>query len=654
MTLENFQGIRQAEYRLDGRNADFYGDNATGKTTLFNAFTWLLFGRPSTGSVGYTPKTKTADGDAHNLNHSVECEMEINGEVVVFKRVYYEDWGKTRGKAVEEFRGNLTDYFIDGVPKKEKEYKKYWEGIFENEELPKLLSMPFYFPETLHWEKRRAILLEICGIIADGEIMESDEELKDLPALLGSKTVDEYKKVVKASLAEINKTMQSIPARIDEAEKAIPTVLATDYADTALAEVREKITTAEKERAGILANDNSAAVARKTITELETQLSEARRIHSEKGQAENAGAFETVRALREKVTNAQGDLNNMKLNRDKSAGEVAVIEKIRSEIFAGHREKQDTYDRVQAEIFDEAATVCVTCQQDLPIEKADELREAFNVRKSNRLNELTEQMNALVERGKREASKEMLAAAQQAVSNAENGIALLQANSDELVTRLNEAESKQKSSALPPFEQTSEYRAIFDKINAAKSNEAQGAPDTSAVDIKLADLRNEEKSLTEAKAANETARVQRERIAELEKQEQELGVAYENAQHALYLCERFSRVKASLLTDKINDRFQSVSFQLFKKNITNDGIDDVCEVMIPTEDGKRVPFKDANNAARINAGLEIIGVLGEHYGVVLPVFVDNAESVTRIIPISGQLIRLIVSENDKALRLELN
>ena len=76
--------------------------------------------------------------------------------------------------------------------------------------------------------------------------------------------------------------------------------------------------------------------------------------------------------------------------------------------------------------------------------------------------------------------------------------------------------------------------------------------------------------------------------------------------------------------------------------------------MVPTDDGRLVPFAFANNAARINAGLEIIDTLSAHWGVTMPVFVDNAESVTRLTHTTAQVIRLVVSEPDKKLRLEVD
>ena len=216
---------------------------------------------------------------------------------------------------------------------------------------------------------------------------------------------------------------------------------------------------------------------------------------------------------------------------------------------------------------------------------------------------------------------------------------------------LDEANNEIEVSSLPEFETTNEYIQLTAKIEELKNIKIE-TPNTDGIDARIADLRTAEETITASIAALETEATQRARIAELEQEEKELGKQYEEAEKALYLCEKFTRVKAALLNDKINEHFKTVKFQLFKQNITNDGIDDICDVLVPTAAGAFVPFSDANKAARLNAGIEIIGVLGNYYGVELPIFVDNAESVTHIIPTQGQLIRLVVSESDKELRLE--
>lgn len=103
-----------------------------------------------------------------------------------------------------------------------------------------------------------------------------------------------------------------------------------------------------------------------------------------------------------------------------------------------------------------------------------------------------------------------------------------------------------------------------------------------------------------------------------------------------------------MLDERINSRFRTLKFKLFHEQ-QNGGLQEICKVLIPCESGL-VEYEKANSAARINAGIEIVNVLGEYFGVRLPVFCDNAESVTAFTPSDGQAVRLIVSEADKALR----
>lgn len=157
----------------------------------------------------------------------------------------------------------------------------------------------------------------------------------------------------------------------------------------------------------------------------------------------------------------------------------------------------------------------------------------------------------------------------------------------------------------------------------------------------------------EIKGKFAAAESQQERINQLRDKEKSLSGEYESIERGIFLCELFIKAKVGMLTEKINGKFSSVRFRLFQEQI-NGGIKEDCEVMIPSEGGRMVPYAFANNAARINAGLEIIDVLSKHWGLSIPVFVDNAESVTRLTQMDTQLIRLVVSEADKKLRLEVS
>jgi DNA repair exonuclease SbcCD ATPase subunit len=402
-----------------------------------------------------------------------------------------------------------------------------------------------------------------------------------------------------------------------------------------------------------LADDNSAAIARAQLAELNTELANARTAYAELEHKANTALYKDLQEQRQQLADAEKRLADANSALSRAKQRLETIEAERAEILTAHRRLREEHAQVQAEAFNGTATVCDKCGQLLPSDQVNAMLEAFNVRKSERLESLTRQMDALVKRGEQEASKDMLAAAAQAVPSASNAVATEQAEFDRIANLLANTERKLQSAKLPAFETTNEYKAITDRITAVKSAETESAPDTSTIDGKIAYLRRDEQEMTAARAAFETEAAQKSRIADLEKQEKHLGEAYAEMERALYLCEKFSRVKSALLTDRINEKFTTVRFQLFRKNITNDGIEDVCEVLVPTIGGDLIPFDKANNAARVNAGFEIIQILGEHYGAQLPVFFDNAESVTEdnLKAVKFQLIRTLVSKPDKTLRL---
>ena len=266
LSLENFQGLKHEEIQLDGHSASIYGRNASGKTTIFNAITWLLFGKPSTWAKNWDPKTKGPNGDLHNLEHSATGTFRLDdGQTVTLKKVFREVWKRKRGSAAEEYSCNTIDYQINGVPFKEKEYMAAVQEYCSGEETMKLLTMPDYFPSVMDWQKRREILLDICGDVSDADVIASTPELAGLPEFLkmpGSTTrlykVDEYRKIAAAKKTDLNKKIEAIPNRIDEASRAIDKDLPTpeDLAAKLAAAEAEETKIAEEKRA-ILAGDTS-------------------------------------------------------------------------------------------------------------------------------------------------------------------------------------------------------------------------------------------------------------------------------------------------------------------------------------------------------------------------------------------------------------
>jgi chromosome segregation ATPase len=157
---------------------------------------------------------------------------------------------------------------------------------------------------------------------------------------------------------------------------------------------------------------------------------------------------------------------------------------------------------------------------------------------------------------------------------------------------------------------------------------------------------NDQLRFTRGVIAREAVKQQTEkRIAELKADAKNAAEALESIEAMLYTIEQFTRHKAKFVEESINELFRIATFRLFREQ-ANGGLEERCDAQ---HDG--VPFLGLNNGMKVNVGIDIINALSRHYGVTVPLFVDNAEAVTRLEPCSAQVIRLVVSENDKELRI---
>lgn len=221
LVLSNFKGVKDFTLEVEGTDVQIYGDNATGKTTLFDAFLWLLFDKDSRNKKDFKIKTLQNGQAIPMLKHEVECELIVDNVQMTLRKLYEEVWTKKRGTAVKEFTGHQTVYFIDGTPLKKGEYNKRIEGIM-NEEVFKLLTSPTYFNEQVKWQDRREILLKVCGDVTEEEIFKSNNDLKGLELILKGKSLEDFKKTVSARRKKINEELERIPIQVNENMNLIP------------------------------------------------------------------------------------------------------------------------------------------------------------------------------------------------------------------------------------------------------------------------------------------------------------------------------------------------------------------------------------------------------------------------------------------------
>jgi DNA repair exonuclease SbcCD ATPase subunit len=633
LSLKNFKGIRSFVIEMDGQNVKVFGDNATGKTTLFDSFVWLLFDKDSNNKKDFALKTLSADGkEIHGLEHEVEASFDFNGRSLTLRKVFTEKWTKKRGSATSEFTGHTTDYFIDGVPSKLKEYKEKVDSIVQ-EDIFKLLTSPSYFNEQVKWQDRRKTLLEICGDIAEEEVITSDKSLAVLPAILQGRTIENHRKVIAARRAEINKELDKIPVRIDEIQRNLPSLddLNKQAIDAEInrlnGEIDEKQTLINNIR-----NGNAISAKQKEIQEIEIAMLQLKQEHQANSN-EKVYSFKT--RLQEEKSNAsilQAKIESNKQRKQMNAYNTKDLSDTRERLL------KEWHEVNEQKFTHESDCNCPTCGQSLPEEQVqaakDKALASFNKSKSERL-------ESIQKKGKQ--AKEKLDELKNNDLQIDSEIQKIEgqlAEKKELVTKL-QGQLSTVESTIVDISENPEYAAKLkakEKINA-EIQELRNAADQSIQSIfsEVAELKAKRDSLQGDLGKFVLSAQSEKRIQELMDQERDLAAEFEKLEGELYLTEEFIRAKVNLLEQKINSKFKFARFKLFDTQI-NGGLQEVCETLY---DG--VPYSSGlNNAAKINVGLDVINTLSDHYGFSAPIFIDNAEAVTKLIDTNSQVISLLV------------
>ncbi|ECB9834435.1 AAA family ATPase [Listeria monocytogenes] len=635
--LENFKGIKELEIDFEN-STSIYGANASGKTTILDAFTWLLFDKDSTNKKDFAIKTLDTEGNViHKLNHVVTAVIDVDGEQVELSKKYMEKWTKSRGKLEQELTSHTTEYYIDEIKKKANEYKSFISELLD-EELFKLITNPLYFNEQFDWKKRRAMLIKIAGDVTDAEVMSADDSLKDLSIFLGKHSIEDKLIQINEQRKNLRKRLELIPELVNEATKAKQDVTGLNPSDIKgeLSVIEEQIQFIEQEK-NVLKNGGIQTELNKQKANIELELTKIKANEQKETQELLMSKKEEIFEERNELIDVNNRIGESTFLIQRKQGEIATKQQ---ELIKLGKE----WDTLQVERFDEHRKSCPTCGQDFPAEHLNSMIEKFNQEKAEKIKEneaAGKSSKAVIEETEGDIAELSfdIKANELELNNIESKLEILEQEKIDLEHQLEQAEN-----STTYIEKQSELEMIEEKLRDEKGSSITAVAE---IQIKIDKLNAEASDLKADLAKFDSNQKQENRIQELEEEAAEKGAKYDELEMGLYLIERFNKAKCNLLEDKINSKFKYVSFKLFKTQI-NGGIDECCETIY-----NGVPYNSGlNNAARINGGLDIINALTEHVQVLAPIFVDNRESVTELIDTESQLVSLIVSEKDKNLRVE--
>ena len=625
LNISYFKGIRALHIEFDGDLTSIYGDNATGKTTVYDALTWLLFGKDSSGSAKFSIKPTGIPG----VTPTVTAILEINGEPMKLCKTLREKWSKPRGCAVAQYDGDTTEYTIDDVPRKEGEYKRMIAAIV-SEDVFKLLTNVHAFARDLPWKERRKQLAEVCGLPDDREIMAG--QFDELAGLLGRRTVDEYKAALMAERKGANKALDSLPIRIDECERRVSELDVLDYdkaqADKDALDAQKGTLLADLSR---LDGGTLLTAAEADCRRYEADLKTLDAENAAHRASQNVPVQDDRPALSSKINELAWTLNNL----DRMAEDC---EKNIKAADAQLEEYRAVWRSIQAETF--TGDICPTCRQKLPAIEAAQAKAKFEQDKADRKARLVKDSDLI--KKNQAAQKAQHAELKEKAAQVRDEYERIKAQLDAYIPP--------EAPVIEDLPGYAERRAkVVQYIEEAREKIGRIQSDQQAerdrLNSQLSQLNMELTRVSQVLAAKAQLDETRARVDELKAEQRTQAAALEEIDRKLAMCEEFSRYRCQFITDSVNSRFQLARFRLFTQQV-NGGVADCCDVMV---DG--VPYADLNNAMQINVGLDIIQTLSEHYGLRVPLVVDNAESVTKLQEIDTQVIRLVVSENDKELRV---
>ena len=614
LSLKNFKGVTSFKLTCEKNEVKVYGANASGKTTLADAFTWLLFDKDSRDRSKFSIQPLDKENNIiHNLETEVEAAFLKDGQYLTLCKKLAEKWTRPRGQEEKILSGTEVTRYIDGVPVKETEYKTFIAEIV-NQAVFKLISNPYGF-ENEKWQFKRELLFNVCGSVEDSNIPEW-EQLKNY---LGDKSLESFKKMVAEQKKVLKKDLEKIPPKIDENNRSLGDEIdvysverVLQIKEEHLKELTEKLEVGQKQF-------DLIREKQKEILSLEqTKENMIRQATIE--------AKKSSYAIKDKLNSKMSELTSIQSKQARLNSKIDSAKDSITLYIADKEKLYEEFDTVDAESFDEHKRTCPTCNQELPGDKVQELIQNFETEKDKRLDAIT---NKGITINTRIAENEKI------IVNASAELEDLKAEAMQLKKEIEDISALPTELAVPEVDTavidaqidviSKEIESFKDVDNTKlqeKIKEVQG--DIGIRKLKLAQAEKQEQIKARIKELGEEQKVLASKLAECEKQE--------------FLIEEFTRSKVEMLEDNINSKFKNVKFKLFN-TLVNGGIEECCESLVGG-----VPFSGANTAGQYAAGIEIINALCKHYDFYTPIWLDGRESVTDIPATESQVINLTVNK----------
>lgn len=639
ITIENFKG-RTMSLDFSDRTV-IRGTNKAGKTTLANAFFWLLIGTDCADRANHKLYDTTKEFTHENAVMSVvEGVFDIDGTEVILKKTAKQKWVRPRGKS--EYVKDKSDeymFYVDGLAVSANTYKEMVEARFAPIDKMKLMLNVRYY-QMLDWKKLRKHFSDMAGIISDSELQGDYSAIR--PLLEKHKTTDVAKEALRQKINPLKKDLESIDAKIDGAKSMLPALDGVDEAEREIDEARKRLAEIDREIAGIGESNKSFAEKRKAeeaAIEQKKKEMEAERAAWDEMQMEDVKRIKKeIEKLNENnaLIRKGNELFQNKKSELESQTEMArqQVQFLQEELDRLRKENAD----IKSRTFDENQ-VCELCGQPLPYDRIAELKAAFNERREN-------DHKACVERGIR--VKNNLAKQEEQLTQLETLLAELEKPQEVMSDEYLQIELANAEASVQPFEDSQLYGIMQKQLETMEStltvvpeaNFDSLVEEKEALNDKIADLQ----LVTFSRRKYDS---DMQRIAEMERSRAEGGIELARLEGLFFKCVEREREWASIVRDRANKFLSFAHVEMTELSKAGE-INDICTLTC-----SQVDSDTTNTAEQVLIGVDVAQAFQRNADVSLPIFIDNAEQIvdSNLPAVDGQLVLMYVDEDYKELTI---
>lgn len=627
LILENFMCYAHKEV-VFGNNTKIAASNGKGKSSITNAYMWLLFNCDYQLSDN-PPIRRMVDGKTvDDADVSVTAVFDVDGKEVVMRKSQKRKYSKDGSSYKDD-----NSYSINDVPKTLRDFNAYLDVDMS---ILKMCSNINAFLSKKPTEMREFLFGLVDGV-SDVDVAKSKVELTELVPLLEKYTADELSAMNKATKSKVAKELPVLDGQITEKERDIQIKQSLDISALELQKnaIKEKLSKVVEDQ---LDMDKVAAEHDKIadkILKLKFKISAMQNKANEDLDCKRAALRSAIDDCKTTQMSVIQGISDNDWDIDQSTRTLGILRSKKEKLVA-------EWKSVNAEKFNELTSVCPTCHREFPAEDIERLKSNFAQNQAGRLTVIETDGKAIAQKIK-EIEERI-----EKLKNCNEFNRKTVADTGAKLTKLEE-----EYNALPlciDISGADEYIGVMAQIEALEINMA--GMETTATRVRL---KSEETTLRqelaecEAKIAKSDTEADETRLEELLANKRNLGQAQTDAQKILDLLDDLDKAKNEVLTNEINKHFNLVKWQLFEF-AKNGGYKSTC---IPTIDGKSILTTMSNKGNRIIGRIDICNSIQQISNVACPMWLDDAESLDSanqqkaVDMVDGQIIMLAVNDNEE-------